>query len=261
MVSSYTQPANGTVVLNPDGSFTYTPAADWSGEDSFAYISTSITGVSNEATVYLHVNPVNDAPVVTNPGPHAFNEDDAVSLPIAVTDVDSDAFIYSASNLPPGLTINPMTGLIWGWVDPQGAGSYTSTVTVDDMEGGVSSVAFDWAVGDTNHAPRLRPFPNLDTVQSFDYYNYGSPQAVDIDGDPLTFTVTGLPPGIDLRPGLPGRVLRPADHRRHLPGHDHRRRQPRRDRRGHVPLAGVGTRAADPAGGGHVQPAGPAGHG
>jgi hypothetical protein len=145
------------VVLNPGGSFTFTPAADWPGEDSFTYVATSSTGVSNEATVYPTVNPVDDAPVVTDPGTQAFNEDDAVPLQIAVTDVDSSGFIFTADNVPPGLAIDPMTGLIWGWVDPQAAGSYSSTVAVVDIEGGVSSVTFDWTVGDTNHAPSFHP--------------------------------------------------------------------------------------------------------
>ncbi|WP_159105994.1 Ig-like domain-containing protein [Leeuwenhoekiella sp. MAR_2009_132] len=32
-----TQPTNGTLVFNPDGSYTYTPNADFIGEDTFAY--------------------------------------------------------------------------------------------------------------------------------------------------------------------------------------------------------------------------------
>ncbi|NEU06694.1 hypothetical protein GZH53_00055, partial [Flavihumibacter sp. R14] len=32
-----TDPANGTVVLNADGSFTYTPNANFNGTDSFTY--------------------------------------------------------------------------------------------------------------------------------------------------------------------------------------------------------------------------------
>lgn len=41
-------------------------------------------------------------------------------------------------------------------------------------------------------------------MQSLDYYNYGSPDAVDIDGDPLTFSVSGLPPGMTYDPVYPG---------------------------------------------------------
>jgi hypothetical protein len=55
-------PAHGTVLLNPDGSFTYTPAADYFGTDSFVYAATDGELVSSNATVSLVVMPVNDAP-------------------------------------------------------------------------------------------------------------------------------------------------------------------------------------------------------
>lgn len=56
---------NGTVVLNVDGSFTYTPKADYVGADTFTYYITNPSGeTSNEATVHLDVLDMNDPPVV-----------------------------------------------------------------------------------------------------------------------------------------------------------------------------------------------------
>ena len=46
---------NGTLVLNPNGSFTYTPALDFSGTDSFTYRTVNTVGQSNVATVTLTV--------------------------------------------------------------------------------------------------------------------------------------------------------------------------------------------------------------
>lgn len=57
-------PANGTLVLNLDGSFTYTPNTDFFGQDTFTYRVTDPRLVSNNtATVTITVNPVNDAPL------------------------------------------------------------------------------------------------------------------------------------------------------------------------------------------------------
>lgn len=57
-------PANGTLILNLDGSFTYTPNTDFFGQDTFAYRVTDPRLVSNNtATVTITVNPVNDAPL------------------------------------------------------------------------------------------------------------------------------------------------------------------------------------------------------
>ncbi len=55
--------SNGTLALNADGSFTYTPNADFSGTDSFTYFANDGTSNSNLATVTITVNPVNDPPV------------------------------------------------------------------------------------------------------------------------------------------------------------------------------------------------------
>jgi VCBS repeat-containing protein len=56
-------PANGTLTLNANGTFTYTPAANYNGSDSFTYHANDATGNSNIATVTITVSPVNDAPV------------------------------------------------------------------------------------------------------------------------------------------------------------------------------------------------------
>ena len=55
-------PAHGTLTLNADGSFTYTPDANYNGTDSFTYKANDGTADSNVATVTLTVTAVNDAP-------------------------------------------------------------------------------------------------------------------------------------------------------------------------------------------------------
>ncbi len=50
-------PLSGTLVLNPDGSFTYTPTLDFSGVDIFTYHATDTISDSNVATVTLTVEP------------------------------------------------------------------------------------------------------------------------------------------------------------------------------------------------------------
>lgn len=56
------EPAHGTVQLNPNGTFTYSPAANFHGQDSFAFAATDGMDDSDLATVQITVNPVNDAP-------------------------------------------------------------------------------------------------------------------------------------------------------------------------------------------------------
>lgn len=57
-------PAHGTFALNANGSFTYTPAANYSGPDSFTYRASDGSLTSGVTTVSITVNAVNDAPTI-----------------------------------------------------------------------------------------------------------------------------------------------------------------------------------------------------
>jgi VCBS repeat-containing protein len=57
-----TNAANGNVVLNANGSFTYTPNANFNGADSFTYKANDGISDSAPVTVTLNVTSVNDAP-------------------------------------------------------------------------------------------------------------------------------------------------------------------------------------------------------
>ena len=67
--TSVSDPANGTVVLNSDGTFTYTPNADFFGSDSFVYEVTDGNGGTAQATVDITVDSVNDNPVASDGTP------------------------------------------------------------------------------------------------------------------------------------------------------------------------------------------------
>jgi VCBS repeat-containing protein len=55
-------PSHGTLALNGNGSFTYTPASNFNGSDSFTYRASDGTLTSNPATVTISVTAVNDTP-------------------------------------------------------------------------------------------------------------------------------------------------------------------------------------------------------
>ena len=81
---------HGTVVFNADGTFSYTPASNFNGSDSFSFKANDGALDSNVATESLTINAVNDAPVNTVPGPlDAQNGLDAAIIGLAVSDVDA----------------------------------------------------------------------------------------------------------------------------------------------------------------------------
>jgi hypothetical protein len=55
-------PANGTVTLNANGSFVYTPNANFFGDDSFTYRASDGSATSTPSAVHITVQPVNDPP-------------------------------------------------------------------------------------------------------------------------------------------------------------------------------------------------------
>ena len=89
-----TNPSHGSLTLNADGSFSYTPNLNYNGSDSFTYKANDGKLDSNIVTVNITVNPVNDAPVAVNDS-YNTNEDTVlnVSSPGVLsndTDVDGD---------------------------------------------------------------------------------------------------------------------------------------------------------------------------
>jgi VCBS repeat-containing protein len=86
--SAVSQPAHGSVTVHTDGTFSYTPNADFNGTDSFSFKANDGTLDSNAATESLTVNPVNDAPVAAH-GSASGNEDAVVTGTVSATDIDS----------------------------------------------------------------------------------------------------------------------------------------------------------------------------
>jgi VCBS repeat-containing protein len=90
-------PQYGALELNEDGSFTYTPNANFHGTDSFQYSVTEGLLISALTTVNLTVNSVNDAPVTMDDA-YVTDEDTPLTVPAPGvlgndTDVDDDPLV------------------------------------------------------------------------------------------------------------------------------------------------------------------------
>ena len=159
----------------------------------------------------ITVDPVNDAPVASGTIADQSDDDAGVVAGVATSsffsDIDGDVLGYSASGLPAGLSIDPVTGVISGTIDnsasqggPASDGVYSVTVTADDGNGGTVDQTFTWTVA--NPAPVANDdaaSTDEDVAVSGNVIGSGGAGDVadsDADGDVLsvtTFVVAGDP--------------------------------------------------------------------
>jgi VCBS repeat-containing protein len=107
-----TDVTNGALVLLSDGSFTYTPNADYNGSDSFTYKASDGSAESATVTVTITVSPLNDAPLAIGESVST-DQNVSVSEIVAATDVDGDTLTYAVVTAPANGTLtvfNTATG-------------------------------------------------------------------------------------------------------------------------------------------------------
>lgn len=152
-VSSTTSPSHGSVVVNQDGTITYTPNANYNGVDSFQYTITDGNGGTSTATVNITVTPVNDAPTATGDS-KTTPEDTPVSGSVTGSDVDGDALTFTRGTAPAhgSVTVNA-DGTYTYTPDANYHGSDSFTVTVSDGNGGSATVTVFITVNPVNNAP------------------------------------------------------------------------------------------------------------
>lgn len=87
--------------------------------------------------------PVNDPPVLTNPGDQNSRQGEAITLELSAADDEAAALYFDATGLPAGLAIDHDSGRISGSISTSGVTTVTASVS-DGPE--VSTVSFDWTV-------------------------------------------------------------------------------------------------------------------
>ena len=148
--------SNGTLALNPNGSFSYTHNGS-STRDSFSYRASDGTALSNIVTVTLNITPNNLPPVASEFCDNlsvnvSFNGD----LRNVVTDADSPNLLFSVIN-------NPGNGTLTGFSSSTGRFTYTPnagfrgtdtfTFMVDDQSGNTVTETARLIIGPTRIMP------------------------------------------------------------------------------------------------------------
>jgi VCBS repeat-containing protein len=196
--------SHGAVALSSDGSFTYTPDADYYGSDSFTYSANDGTSDSNVATVAITVTPVNDAPVADSPTV-AVKENTNKAITLSASDVENDPLTYSVQTGPtsgtlsgtaPNLIYKPNFGF-------NGTDSFTFLVNdgTDDS---------DLATVTVNVANNIPPVADSQTVSvDEDGAVVITLTGSDADGDPIGYAIVDAPVSAILSGAVPNVTYTP----------------------------------------------------
>jgi HD-GYP domain-containing protein (c-di-GMP phosphodiesterase class II) len=175
------------------GSVTYVPAKDRSGSDELAYRICDGEGGCDEANVTVSVRPVNDPPAAS-PATASVPEDQALKLPLRVSDPEGDAVSCK-------LAATPRTGAATVPADcsrlvyqPASDMNGDVTIAIEVTDGAaVSQLDVRVAVTPVNDAPVVTD----DSAST----NWNQPVDVavlandsDVDGEPLTVRLVSSPP-------------------------------------------------------------------
>src|SRR4029079_15397326 len=154
-----TGPSHGTLTLNSDGSFTYMPAMNFNGIDSFTYKASDSQAQSGIATATITVTPINDTPVAANDDNYTTPEDTqlTVATPGVLandSDVDGDALSAILVNGPSHgtLTLNSDGSLSYmPALNFNGIDSFTYRASDGQAQSGIATVTI--TVTPINDAP------------------------------------------------------------------------------------------------------------
>ena len=184
-------PENGILVLQSNGTFTYTPNTNFSGYDSFEYEITNIYNKKSTAIVTINVSQINDTPIAL-PDSYTMDEDTVLNGESVFTndiDVDGDplsidfSFVSSPSN---GTVVFSNNGTFVYTPNADFFGIDTFSYKALDTSGISTTAIVTINVNHVNTAPIA--IPDTYTTDKNDTLNGTSVLAndTDIDGDTLT---------------------------------------------------------------------------
>ena len=208
----------GTLVINADGSYTFTPVANYNGPVPTATytISDGNGGTDSANLSFADVAPVNDPPVAVDDGPVPVTEDTPATGSVLPNDSDVDGDLLTVTQFTvagdPTVYTAGQTATIAGVgtlvINADGSYTFTpvanyngpvptATYTISDGNGGTDSANLSFAdVAPVNDPPVAVADGPVPVTEDTPATGSVLPNDSDVDGDLLTvtqFTVAGDP--------------------------------------------------------------------
>ena len=190
----------------------YTPTADYHGNDSFI-VQVNDGLLTDFITVNVVIASINDLPSFTSSSVTALSEDSVYSYDISVSDSDDTSLIISATSKPSWLTlVDNGNGIatLSGTPTNDDTGNNSITLRVSDDENGIDTQSFVLVVSNTNDAPVITGSP-LTTVAEDALYSF-TPTVTDVDdGDTQSFSISSAPSWATFNPATGSLIGTPTN--------------------------------------------------
>jgi len=183
--------ADANISINNLSSLVYTPQENNNTAVSFTWRAFDGESWTEIKTATIHINPVDDAPVLATISNVSKQEDASdFNITLVSSDVEGNTITYSATSSDTSkATVSIVDGKVV--VSPIGNKSGTVTITVNATANGlITTRTFTVDIENTNDTPTIdTTFSNISLLEDSETINYEL-NVSDVDGDDLNVTVT-----------------------------------------------------------------------
>jgi VCBS repeat-containing protein len=186
-------PSHGTLTLNANGSFSYTPEADYNGPDGFSYKSTDGIGESNDTTVSIAVTPVNDPPIANADIATVAQGGNVLINVLSNDSIEPDyGETLSITSVTQGAhgAVAIISGQVQYTPNASFVGSDAFNYTIGDGQGGSATATVTVSVTSSNQPPVAQ---NQSVTLNEDSSRAITLRATDPNGNPLVYNVVSQP--------------------------------------------------------------------
>ncbi|MFY0640988.1 MAG: hypothetical protein JXR16_08080 [Bermanella sp.] len=185
----------GMIIDEDSGKISWLPTASDIGSHYILITAVDESSAVTEQGYTLFVENVNEAPVITSMPVTQVNESQSYVYQIMATDEDGDAFSYTLTSKPLGMTISD-AGLIEWTSSHDQIGVHKISIKVVDTHGAEANQAYDLNVLEVNDAPIVISNPYLGAIVDLNYqYQI---QIKDNENDAISFTALNIPSFLNL---------------------------------------------------------------